>query len=298
MTTNELPEFVEEENFKEDIKKQSAGEILREARERAGLSRQELAAQLKLSVRIVESLEQENYDALPSTVFVRGYLASFARQLNLDADKLLDAFCQNLSEENRTAVPPDAIMATEALRKDRFVRRWGTWLIFVVLIGLLLVWWQGETALRFWESDKVKSETPAESLKPLPGRSEGLPKIKATIQTMDMQKPLEVEKTAETPKQITPERVAVTEPAGQGDRLGLDVSADSWVEVIDGSGTRLVYRLVRAGESVEVGGQEPFRVILGYAPGVSMKLNGEAASIPKQYANGTADFELTASAAN
>lgn len=63
-------------------------------------------------------------------------------------------------------------------------------------------------------------------------------------------------------------------PPGQ-DSLRLEYSQDSWTEVRDGEDRVLVYRLVKAGESLELRGAAPFTVLLGYAPGVDVFYAGE-----------------------
>ncbi|HYE38489.1 MAG TPA: helix-turn-helix transcriptional regulator, partial [Ramlibacter sp.] len=49
----------------------TAGALLRDAREAAGLHVATLAANLKVPVRKLEALEEDRYDLLPDAVFVR-----------------------------------------------------------------------------------------------------------------------------------------------------------------------------------------------------------------------------------
>ena len=51
---------------------------------------------------------------------------------------------------------------------------------------------------------------------------------------------------------------------------------DCWVEVMDASGTSLHGDLERAGDHLEVRGEAPFHITLGYAPGVQLEYNGES----------------------
>ncbi|MEQ8857771.1 MAG: DUF4115 domain-containing protein [Pseudomonadales bacterium] len=59
------------------------------------------------------------------------------------------------------------------------------------------------------------------------------------------------------------------------DRLSFGFSDDCWVEVKSGGGTRLYSNLGRAGAELQLIGQGPFRILLGYAPGVRLTFNGE-----------------------
>ena len=57
--------------------------------------------------------------------------------------------------------------------------------------------------------------------------------------------------------------------------LAFRFTQDCWVKVLDASGTSLHGDLERAGDDLEVRGEAPFRITLGYAPGVQLEYNGE-----------------------
>jgi cytoskeleton protein RodZ len=61
--------------------------------------------------------------------------------------------------------------------------------------------------------------------------------------------------------------------------LVITVNADTWANIRDASGNKLVYDLLRAGQQVTVNGTAPLRVFLGNGHGVSMRYNGEAVDI-------------------
>jgi cytoskeleton protein RodZ len=67
----------------------SAGTLLREAREAAGLHVATLAANLKVPVRKLEALEEDRYDQLGDAVFVRALASSVCRTLKLDPQPVL-----------------------------------------------------------------------------------------------------------------------------------------------------------------------------------------------------------------
>lgn len=58
-------------------------------------------------------------------------------------------------------------------------------------------------------------------------------------------------------------------------KLELRYQADSWTEVNDSAGRSLVYGLIKAGQVLELKGEAPFRIFLGYAPGVTVYYNGD-----------------------
>lgn len=67
------------------------GAMLREARERMGMSVDEVAGRLKFAPRQVAALEAGDFGQLPELAFVRGFVRSYARLVQLDEKALLDA---------------------------------------------------------------------------------------------------------------------------------------------------------------------------------------------------------------
>ena len=70
-------------------KKASVGHTLREARELAGLSVNDVANRIKFAPRQIEWLEEDDYVRLPEAAFVRGFVRSYARLLEIDSVSLL-----------------------------------------------------------------------------------------------------------------------------------------------------------------------------------------------------------------
>ena len=68
------------------------GQLLRQGRESRNLSLQAVAGATKIREHILVALENENYDALPAPVFVRGFLRTLARHLALDSAELLGLY--------------------------------------------------------------------------------------------------------------------------------------------------------------------------------------------------------------
>jgi cytoskeleton protein RodZ len=64
----------------------SLGNILREAREKLGLSVADVAGQIKFAPRQIEALEAEDFKRLPEAAFLRGFVRSYAKILHLDAE--------------------------------------------------------------------------------------------------------------------------------------------------------------------------------------------------------------------
>lgn len=74
------------------------------------------------------------------------------------------------------------------------------------------------------------------------------------------------------------------------DLVELRFSGDCWVEIRDAEGRGVVSDLAREGQTLEVRGQGPFRVLLGYAHGVQIAYNGEQVALAPHIRNDIASL--------
>jgi len=82
------------------------GAVLREAREHLGLSVADVANQIKFAPRQIEAIEAGDYQNLPEEAFLRGFIRSYAKILQLDAQKLLAALPHSKMATMELVVPP------------------------------------------------------------------------------------------------------------------------------------------------------------------------------------------------
>jgi cytoskeleton protein RodZ len=63
--------------------------------------------------------------------------------------------------------------------------------------------------------------------------------------------------------------------ASSGERkIVFKVEQESWIDVRDATGERLIYRTVNRGEDIQLQGQPPYSVFIGSAEGVSVQYQG------------------------
>lgn len=67
----------------------TVGQYLRELREQRKMSVEEVSRATRVPIASVERIETDRFDELPGEVFVRGFLKSYARALNVPADDVL-----------------------------------------------------------------------------------------------------------------------------------------------------------------------------------------------------------------
>jgi cytoskeletal protein RodZ len=69
----------------------SVGEMLRSAREAKQLTLDAANRDTKISVDILSALEQDDFDAVGSYIYLMGFLRDYARFLGVDVDSVLRA---------------------------------------------------------------------------------------------------------------------------------------------------------------------------------------------------------------
>jgi cytoskeleton protein RodZ len=263
------------------VRQRTVGATLKQHRDARKLSIQDVAAKLRLDPRVIESLESDNFAALPAALYVRGYLRGYAKLLSLDPEALIAGYDGGLPDEPPQIVP-ELKHPAQRTSTDRPVKA-VTYLLTLTLALLLVAWWQSS----FVVTERV--EAPVAEAAPPPG----LPYPITVVRHPDgpfYRAPVE-ETASESGLQAETAAVITSVPGGP-DRARFTFSADSWLEVFDADGNELHVGLARAGEIAEVGGKAPFSVLLGYAPGVSVQFNGRPFDSAGFSRSGVARFTL------
>lgn len=277
--------------------KHSAGGRLKQLRISAQYSVSEVAAKLHLDPKIIQALEANNYEKLPTALYVKGYIRSYAKLVGADYEELI-----LLYESDATVEPPEITPEvrhpTQTSSRDRPVRAF-TYTVSFALVLLLFAWWQSNFVLDRGSSPGLRSDGP-----------DGTPKSNLSYEYPIIEHPSDPFYRARTIEMnalpalsnagnqldLTHLRNAAETPEIQGppgpDRIELRLSSDSWIEIFDANGEKVFVNLARAGETHLLQGTAPFSVILGFAQGVTLSLNGKQFD-PAPYSRaGVARFTL------
>src|SRR6476620_1952654 len=110
------------------------GNSLREARARRKLSYDQVEAETKIRAKYIRCREEEEYDALPSETYVKGFLRTYADYLGLDGQLYVDEFNSRFGQderENRTR--------RSSARPQQRNRRSETLVLLAVLTAIVVV---------------------------------------------------------------------------------------------------------------------------------------------------------------
>jgi cytoskeleton protein RodZ len=235
------------------------GAQLRRERERLGLTVQQAAEQLNLDPAVILALEAEDYGALGAAVFAKGHLRRYGALLGLPDAELVDAFEQSRSQLPQPTLVPKARVAMIPVRaRPKWPWVVGSLLLFLLVAGIIA----------------YLSEY---GFGP-PGRDEEVARVPAT---QPVPPPLPATSTVATQPQAPATGTAppAAAPPGQVSLL-VSFSADSWVEIYDGSGKAVLYDLGLAGTRRSVTATAPLSVTFGNAAAVALQVNGRSVTTP------------------
>lgn len=95
------------------------GQTLKEAREKKGLTLDDLQQTTKIQKRYLIAIEAENFDALPGYFYVRAFIQQYAKVVDLDGDELLAQLEEKTGVKTETPVAHEATTRTEAVRIEQ-----------------------------------------------------------------------------------------------------------------------------------------------------------------------------------
>jgi cytoskeletal protein RodZ len=117
------------------------GTRLRTARERRGVTVQQLASATTISANAIEALERNDLSGLPGGIFSRAFVRSYAIEVGLDPDAAIEQFLEQFPPVAGTARRRiDQIEDRQAHQSDRRIAAAVLWLLVfsVPIAGLIL----------------------------------------------------------------------------------------------------------------------------------------------------------------
>jgi len=119
----------------------SLGETLQQRRRDLGLSIEQVEAATRIRSRLIRALENGEYDVLPDPGYVRGYISSYARLLQLDPLPLLNIYKAESGARRPDLDLPQVAEAVARTGEQHAVpARSAVILVALVAVVSLLVW--------------------------------------------------------------------------------------------------------------------------------------------------------------
>ena len=298
----------------------TAGEQLRRGREQAGWTLERLAGELCLPADRLRALEADDFAGFGGAVFVRGYLRRAAAVLGLSPAEVIASY----ESVSGTARPADIVPELPPGRPPR--RGLPEWTgtaagAAAVVCAIAVTWWFMKPS----SAPEPLADAPAPATAPatlaLPGAAsesvaEASPGIEPELELEPQPDAATVEESVaaemSSPEESNPAQQVAATPATEEAlqppaadsaaeeaaaalelpvtvELRFEFDEDCWVEITDARGTRLAYRLYRAGDVSRLRGVAPIDVLLGNAEGVRLTVDDTPVAVrPASRRDGTA----------
>ncbi|WP_428034342.1 RodZ domain-containing protein [Amphritea sp.] len=276
-----------------------AGELAA-AREQQGLTKNDVARELRLSEKYIDSLERGAFNELPSMVFARGYVQSYTKLLKLDSVYYLGLFDRLYGRTGVGAAPQfriaPGVQSTAKLGDP--VIKWSAWIFVLVIIAATVWWWKTQQGVdqpvsKLPVSQSVEVESVDGSTLIVPSgitenieqpygqSSETDPAMPAIVAEdeqgsaadigVDSSVAVIAEGTAETADTVEAPvaedevvEASDQQPLGENDAsLRITFTDECWVSVEDHTGKVLAMRVKPAGSELSVVGETPIKLLLG-----------------------------------
>ncbi|MEE8057324.1 MAG: RodZ domain-containing protein [Pseudomonadales bacterium] len=292
------------------------GLMLGKARAAAELSLREVADTLHLLPKQIAALEADDYQQLSGEIFCKSYLRNYGKLLGIDPEILVERYLQyrKLPEEvNKKHAIASKLTIRQVQRpgKGHSIQYW----CLAVSIAIIIVLWvmsdsegidkntKGSmmaSAVIVDENDRslVLALTPPTAAtivsRDFTGHSKAINIADtysdqfAAISVADEPGLVAIDRPVTKPQHnqfVDTERTIEQKTEGL---LYFHFSDDCWVEVKDSDNKVIFADLKRAADTLELSGNAPFRVLLGYAPGVSLDYNGKSVAIGVNQKNNSA----------
>ncbi len=297
----------------------SAGALLRQAREAAGLHIAALAVSLKVPVKKLEALESDRLDLLPDAVFARALASSMCRALKIDAAPILERLPSNTTPrlqpvEQNINMPfhaPGERVHGSVL--DRLSRPVVLVVLALLVAALVMIFFpsmkiEGESAVSTTEKGAAElASMPATALAiavppaaldkppsdaamalPQPSPNPGLPLVASAQIVL----PSSAENSAVVADTAVISGAAVPAGSVSSGLVVLRAKGTSWVEVTDGNGVIQVRKTLAAGEAVGASGVLPLSVVVGRADNTEVQVRGKDYDLSRIVKDNVARFEV------
>lgn len=295
----------------------TAGTLLRQAREAAGLHVAAMAVALKVPVGKLEALERDRYDQLPDAVFARALASSVCRALKIDPRPVLDRLPQ--TAKPRLIQDSDGLNAPFRSPRDNVSPAWreqltrpvslivGALLLGAVAVLLIPRSHTDEAAAPVAASESPQKAAAAEA-QPASERVEPSPaaaapstasapaglvpaSIAAQPALAPAEAPSKVAAASAAPAPLAAASTPAAAPAGAGDVV-FRAKGESWIEVRDAKGAVPLRKTLAAGESANISGAMPLQVVVGNVNATEVDVHGKRFDLSSLARDNVARFQI------
>lgn len=227
------------------VQSESYGRYLQAARLAKGISLEQVAAQTRVGIRVLEAIEHEDFRRLPPETFLKGFLRAFAKVVGVDGEEAVHRYAAHRLMARK-------VESVGCEPRQGRLGATGSFLIVLVLLALLVA-----VQLAGWH---CLHRAPSE------------PRPAGALTTPD---PFEATPAAGS----LPDAQPLAPAPGPALKLYVTALESTWVKVVTDQGTPGEYTL-RAGQQLKLEARRHFNLLIGNAGAVKLTLNDQPVAVP------------------
>ncbi|MFT3814743.1 MAG: DUF4115 domain-containing protein [Acidovorax sp.] len=291
----------------------TAGALLRQAREAAGVHIGALAGAMKVPEHKLQAFEEDDYSVFPDAVFTRALASSICRALRVDAAPVLARLPQgqqpslgpahaSINATFKDPGPRGAVRSTGTpVGGSRAGSRMVGLAVLALLVGAALVYFVPGSVLERLKPQAADApahptQTVVVAVAPAaaepasqPAVAEPVPAMEPAAPALTAQAPAALAPAASVPA-AAPAPVA-SAPAAEG-IIEFRASAESWVQVRDATGAVTFQRSLQPGETAQATGKPPLAVVVGKVDVTAVSVRGKPFDLKAVSRDNVARFEV------
>jgi len=238
------------------------GSDLREAREQRGVSLREISERTKIRQAVLRAIENDDFQGLPGSVIMRGFLKLYAKEVGLDPDDVGRRYTAQVEASAVVAGAADAASAAGSEWPSRVPKMGAGVFVVLALIVAGYFWTRptpvarpGSVAAPQTASEVPTAAGPSSAAKPVPppGAPPSPPEQAAPAAT------------AETPR-------ATGDVSGDALRVDLQATDACWISAT-ADGQQVAYRVLSAGERLAIRVTKEAVLRIGIPANVTVAIN-------------------------
>ena len=289
----------------------TAGQLLRAAREQAGMRLPALAANLKVAPNKLEALEADDWSVFPDVVFIRALASAICRVLKVDAAPILALLPQapgrDLSKVGEGINAKVSGGMAPSKGGDFSSSKAFPWMGVVALLVVATagVLFYPQLSERWQKQSVAAPATTSARANTIASDASSSEPVALGTASDNVETPANPAAPAAPGSTTATAAVAAAAagtaanalatpaaPAAESPLLKVKATQDSWVQVKEASGSVVFEKTIKAGSEQEITATPPLKVVVGNAGGVELLLRGAAFDLKKVTKGSTARFEV------
>ena len=263
-----------------DAQEISVGEILASARKKKRLRYKKLSSELNIDEIYLVALEEGNYDLIPGgEAYVKGFLRSYAKKLDLNPDDVIDKYLSSRKgslNATRELSPKDQINSIpKNLPKIGLIATFS--IIFLLLLGVIFL---------EYESDNQEVTNTIKTAKTITSNDSNETDYESNLIVLKPNENQYSESTGDLTTATNTDLDYEVSPLGSEktllNRINIKVYGDCWLEVFS-ENKRMIYKLSKEGDEFTFN-ESKVKIIAGNFKNVEVSFNDKIINL-EDYAN-------------